>query len=397
MMIDQIPTMTESPVRVLGLLVGDVHAPVSDARIKYGQLFAALNTRCSLVDVCNVDVQGMDRYQNALRTLRWPKWRWHEAFYKNIWGFHRRSWNAQRLAYAYRNRADVILQHGTIFSPEYQPNGLPFVVYTDFTYRLAQREDPWRDPFTDPAESERWNALETITARRAAFVLTRSEYVRRSMIDDYGIPPERVAAVGGGINFETLPEPHAPADAPRILFIGTNFERKGGEQLVAAFQMVRERVPNAELWLVTHKEAIAGPGIRRIAPTRDRAAITELYRSAAVFAMPSRCETWGDVFLEAMAYGLPCIGTTNDAMPEIIQHGVTGYVVPPDDVASLARYLEQLLDDPALRRHMGEAGRERVLTTFTWDHVVRRMVPYLEHAHAEGTSRAVQRYAGQRV
>ena len=396
MMIDQLPT-TESPVRVLGLLVGDVHAPVSDARIKYGQLFAALATQSALVDVCNVDVQGADRYQNALRTLRWPKWRWHEAFYKNIWGFHRRSRNAQRLAAAYRKRVDVILQHGTIFSSEHQPDGPPFVVYTDFTYRLAQREDPWRDPFTDPAESERWNALETQAARQAAFVLTRSEYVRRSMIDDYGIPPERVAAVGGGINFETLPEPQTLTDAPRILFIGINFERKGGEQLVAAFQQVRERVPDAELWLVTHQEEIAGPGIRRIAPTRDRAAITALYRSAGVFAMPSRCETWGDVFLEAMAYGLPCIGSTNDAMPEIIEHDVTGYVVPPDDVSGLAQHLERLLTDPALRRQMGARGRERVITTFTWDHVARRMIPYLQQAHTERIARVAHRIAAQRV
>lgn len=396
MMIDQMPT-TEAPVRVLGLLVGDIHAPVSDARIKYGQLFAELGKQCQLVDVHNVEVQGLDRYQNALRTVRWPKWRWQEAFYKNVWGFHRRSRNAQALAFANRSRADVIVQHGTIFSSEYQPNGPPVVVYTDFTYRLAQREDPWRDPFNDVAQSERWNALEAHAAKQAAFVLTRSEYVRQSMIDDYGIAPERVAAVGGGINFTSLPETRPLAEAPRILFIGTNFERKGGEQLLAAFGQVRERVPEAELWLVTHKADISGPGIRRIEPTRDRAAIEALYRSASVFAMPSRCETWGDVFLEAMAYGLPCIGTTNDAMPEIIEHGRSGYVVSPDDVPELAACLEQLLIDPVLRQTMGARGRERVLQTFTWEHVARRMVPYLQRAARERMINVVNRYATERV
>lgn len=396
MMIEQLPT-TEAQLRVLGLLVGDIHAPVSDARIKYGQLFAELGKQCRLVDVHNVELEGTDRYQNALRTLRWPKWRWQEAFYKNVWGFHRRSQKAQQHAFANRSRADVILQHGTIFSSEYQPDGPPVVVYTDFTYRLAQREDPWRDPFTDVAESERWNALEAHVAKQAAFVLTRSEYVRQSMIDDYGIAPERVAAVGGGINFTTLPSSQPLAEAPRILFIGTNFERKGGELLLAAFGQVRERVPEAELWLVTHKADLAGPGIRRIEPTRDRDAIEALYRSAGVFAMPSRCETWGDVFLEAMAYGLPCIGTTNDAMPEIIEHGRTGYVVAPDDVAALAEYLERLLLDPALRRTMGAQGRERVLQTFTWEHVARRMVPYLQQAARERMINVAHRYATERV
>jgi alpha-maltose-1-phosphate synthase len=163
--------------------------------------------------------------------------------------------------------------------------------------------------------------------------------------------------------------------------VGRDFERKGGDLLVAAFRQVRERIPAAELWLVTARSDVAGPGIRWIAPIFDRAAIAALYRSAAVFAMPSRCETWGDVFLEAMAYGLPCVGTAGDAMPEIIQHGETGYLAAAGDVAGLAGALERLLGDPALRRRMGARGRERVAALFTWDHVVRRMLPFLERAH----------------
>jgi glycosyltransferase involved in cell wall biosynthesis len=103
------------------------------------------------------------------------------------------------------------------------------------------------------------------------------------------------------------------------------------------------------------------------------------------------------VFLEAMAYGLPCIGTTNDAMPEIIEHGRTGYVVAPDDVAELANYLERLLLDPALRQTMGAQGRERVLQTFTWEHVARRMVPYLQQAAREQMINVAHRYATERV
>jgi glycosyltransferase involved in cell wall biosynthesis len=162
-----------------------------------------------------------------------------------------------------------------------------------------------------------------------------------------------------------------------VLFIGKEFERKGGPQLLQAFSKVRAQLPNAELWLVTSREDVGGAGVRRIAPTNDHAAIAELYRAASVFAMPSRCETWGDVFLEAMAYGLPCIGTTNDAMPEIIEHGTTGYVVEPDDVSALARHLDDLLRSPELRQQMGAQGRLRVAERFTWARVVERMLPVL--------------------
>lgn len=370
---------TADPVRVLGLLVGNIKDPASDAAVKYGSLFRALAAHTSLIDVCDVELRGVDRYQNALRTMRWPKHRWREAFHKNIWGFGQRSRLAQRYAQQYQHRADVILQHGTIFSAGIGSATLPTVIYTDFTYRLLQREDPWRNPFS-PAESERWNDLETMAAQRAAFVLTRSEYTRRSMINDYGIDPARVVAVGGGVNFAELPEIAPPAAAPRILFIGMDFERKGGPQLVAAFNQVRQRIPDAELWMITANTDCTGPGIRHVPPTHNRAEIEALYRAASLFAMPSRCETWGDVFLEAMAYGLPCIGTTNDAMPEIIEHGVSGYVVAPDDVAGLADHLDRLLSDATLRRSMGARGRERVEQTFTWDHVARRMVPFLRDA-----------------
>jgi alpha-maltose-1-phosphate synthase len=171
-----------------------------------------------------------------------------------------------------------------------------------------------------------------------------------------------------------------PSGAPRVLFIGRDFERKGGDLLLAAFARARERVPEAELWLVTDRADVGGPGVRHIPPTYDRAAIAALYRAASVFAMPSRAETWGDVFLEAMAYGLPCIAADGDAMPEIVQHGVTGLLAPPGDVAALAGALATLLADDALRRRMGAAGRRRVEAEFTWGHVSDRIVPLLARA-----------------
>ncbi len=366
--------------RVLGLLDGDIANPNDSASIKYKQLFDALRRATDLIDVANVDLDGAERLQGMVRTARWPKNRWREAYRKSAWSFARRSARARAIVQQERARADVVFQHGALWNATVPHAGLPVVLYADFTFALAQREDPWRTPAMSPRESERWNSLEQGVFQSSAYVLTRSEYTRRSMIADYGCDPERVAAVGGGINFDTLPDAAPLTDVPRILFIGVNYERKGGPILRAAFEQVRQNFPDAELWLVTAAEDIGGAGIRRIAPTSDRQAIMDLYRQSSIFAMPSRCETWGDVFLEAMSFGLPCIGTTNDAMPEIIQHGTTGYCVTPDDPAALAAHLELLLKQDSLRRRMGANGRERVLAHFTWDHVIERMLPYLAAA-----------------
>lgn len=364
--------------RVLGLLVGDIGAPGSAAQVKYGQLFAEVGTRCDLLEVVDVDLRGPERLVNALLTLRPSRARWRAAFQKSFWAYRRRSRLARR-AIA-RHTPEVVLQHGAIFHA-HTPHGPPVVIYTDFTYRLAQREDRWRNPFGALA-GERWDRLERAAYHSAALLLTRSEFARRSLLDDYGLPPERVVTVGGGVNFAQLPGPPAPASPPRVLFIGKEFERKGGDLLLAAFALARERVPAAELWMLTDRDNLVAPGVRRIAPTYDRAAIAALYRQSGVFAMPSRSETWGDVFLEAMAHGLPCIGVRADAVPEIVAHGESGLLTPPGDVLALAEALTSLLADQALRQQMGVSGRARVAAAFTWGHVAERIVPLLAAARA---------------
>lgn len=362
--------------RVLGLLVGAVDDRQSGAWIKYGQLFEELAARSSGLELLDVDLKGLARYWSSLASVRPSRAAWREAFRKSLWAYGERSRRARRIVAARADKIDVVLQHGALFHA-HTPGGPPVVIYTDFTYRLAQREDSWRNPFTSRAAGERWNSLEHAAYHGAALMLTRSEYARRSLLDDYAVAPERVAVVGGGVNFAPLPDP-APLAVPRVLFVGRDFERKGGDLLLAAFLRARQHTPEAELWMVTDHATIAAPGVRRIAPTYDRGAIAALYRDASIFAMPSQCETWGDVFLEAMAYGLPCIAADADAMPEIVRHGETGFLAPPGNVDALAAALTTLLANPELRRRLGANGRRRVEEQFTWGHVAERIVAQIE-------------------
>ena len=98
-----------------------------------------------------------------------------------------------------------------------------------------------------------------------------------------------------------------------------------------------------------------------------------LYEEATLFAMPSRFEPFGIVFLEAMAYGLPCIAADTCAMPEIVEHGRTGLVVPPGDADALAEALIEATADPARLAGMSAAARQTFLERWTWDHVGRRV------------------------
>jgi glycosyltransferase involved in cell wall biosynthesis len=191
--------------------------------------------------------------------------------------------------------------------------------------------------------------------------------------------------VGGGVNFSPLPEPvlHRDEDRPTVLFIGKELFRKGGDLLLQAFAESRRQIPEARLIFVTNDpipEYLPTEGVEVVIPTWKRDVIARCYQRSNVLVLPSRLETWGDVLLEAMVYGLPCIGVTGQAMEEIIVNEETGLIVPPEDVSALATTLTRLLADPALRREWGQKARQRAEAEYTWEKVVSRSVEVIKAA-----------------
>jgi glycosyltransferase involved in cell wall biosynthesis len=165
---------------------------------------------------------------------------------------------------------------------------------------------------------------------------------------------------------EWAAERHARASAggylPRVLFVGGDFARKGGHDLLEAW--VRGGFADrARLDLVTGAAPPGSdaPGVRVHTGVRAHSPEWEaLWRGADVFALPTHDEAFGIVFQEAAAAGLPAVGTRINAIPEIVADGETGLLVTPGDRAALAEALGRLLTSPALRREMGERARLRV-------------------------------------
>ena len=164
-------------------------------------------------------------------------------------------------------------------------------------------------------------------------------------------------------------ERHGRASAdgylPRVLFMGGDFARKGGPDLLAAWAR-GGFARRARLDLVTSVPP-AGAGIPGVTVhTGVRAHSPEweaLWRCADLFALPTRDEAFGTVFQEAAAAGLPAIGTRITAIPEIVLDGETGVLVAPGDVDALAAALDRLLASAELRREMGERARRRIEAT----------------------------------
>ncbi len=178
------------------------------------------------------------------------------------------------------------------------------------------------------------------------------------------LPASKVRAVHVGIDLETWTRTAARRDGTgerlKILFVGGEFARKGGELLLALF---RERFHDrAELHLVTNQAPqLSDAHVHVHANIRPNdAALVRLFADCDMLVVPTSADLAPWVFLEAMAMQCPPIGTSVGAIAEFIDDGVTGFVVPPGDGNALGARIEQLLEDPALRARMGLAGRLKI-------------------------------------
>jgi len=245
----------------------------------------------------------------------------------------------------------------------------PTIVSIDATSRLASRE-------AESALGRRTYApniaADSSVFRAARAIVATSTWAARDVVEidpscadkvhvlpypvrdvfDPDLPDARYARV--------RQTPSAPV---RALFVGGDFRRKGGDDLLAAWRAAAFN-GHAELTVVTDwplDAASLPPGVRvmrAVSPySREWQA---MWRDADLFVMPSRHEAFGIVYEEAAAAGLPAIGAAINAVPEIIENGATGMLVAAGDVRGLTEALRALVASPARRHALGSAARARI-------------------------------------
>ena len=236
---------------------------------------------------------------------------------------------------------------------------------------------------------EVWEPLSLVrrrALRNADLVLAPTHDTANQVATQQDVPRERIRVLPWALDpqFEELllptPQPALPLEFPQgrvILTVGrwSAGERyKGMDTLITALPRLLTEWPALQLvavgegddrgWL----EQIAdGRGVRRhvhFLSGLSYAEIAACYQACEIFALPSRGEGFGLVYLEAMACGKPVIGGAHGGAPEVIEDGQTGYLVEHGDVGQLATSLETLLADPGLAQQMGARGRERVERDF---------------------------------
>lgn len=215
--------------------------------------------------------------------------------------------------------------------------------------------------------------------RKAGCIICISEKVQSLIVEGMkdGI---RTAVIYNGTDTNLF----APASTPSgpvgktILLVGNLIRLKGHELVFQAVSRLKDRYPGLRCRVIgegpDHEifvNLIRQLGIQHSVDflgCRDRAAVAEEMRNCTVFALPSRYEALGCVYLEAMSCGRPVIGCQGQGIDEIVRHKENGWLIPVDNLEALVEALSTLLDCEELRFQLGQAARQTIMKDFTLLH-----------------------------
>ena len=238
--------------------------------------------------------------------------------------------------------------------------------------------DPALQPYSSFAQRVFYRLFESRydawSIAQADAVVCVSRFTQRQVEESYGRRDSTI--IFDGIDTEVF----APApgltrqdDLPshpgriRLLFVGNRTRRKGFELL----PQIMDQLPDDYVLYYTggFQGNETGPPHPRMVPigSPDRAGLVAAYRSCDLLLFPSRLEGFGMAPAEALACRRPVVTTDSSALPEVVDQGLNGFLVPPDDVQGYAERVRELGEDGTLRRRFGEHGREKIVRCFGYD------------------------------
>jgi glycosyltransferase involved in cell wall biosynthesis len=203
-----------------------------------------------------------------------------------------------------------------------------------------------------------------------------SNWAKESFVRDYGCPEENVVVIPPGVDLEQFRAGDRAHELPRLLFVGGDFARKGGNLLLDVFR--RRLRGRAELDIVTRDPIPEESGVRvhrDVSANSDK--LRNLYATSDVFVLPTRADCYSLVCMEAMAASLPCVVTRAGGIDDLVTDGDTGYLVGIDDDDALGDALETLVTDGALRERMSRRSREIAEEKLDVQKTSRRLFEYV--------------------
>jgi alpha-maltose-1-phosphate synthase len=268
---------------------------------------------------------------------------------------------------------DVLLFHtqATAYASLALMAHVPSIVSIDITQHLASLEAPPALRFTYRPNITRDGAV----FRRAAAIVSTSRWAAESLANEYPDCAAKVTVLPWPVRLDRAEaewidrrERRAGSAPVHFLFIGGDFPRKGGPDVLRAWRDGGfgnlHRLTVVSDWQIDTRQLPVGVElVRGVKPyTEDW---RDIWQAADVFVMPSRAEAFGIVYQEAAAAGLPVIASRINAIPEIVEHAVTGLLVPPGDDRALVGAMREMIISRDRRHAFGRAARARMAAVGT--------------------------------
>lgn len=283
--------------------------------------------------------------------------------------------------------ADVLIEFGGFVTNKDLP---PYYVYTDASHDLsldfykATGEMPVDNNFS-VEETQRASEYVRKIYQNAAGVFCMSNFLAESMVHTTGVAKEKVHTVYAGANWHGIELPDIEAkhidikSDVNILLTGIDFYRKGTDIAIEAVDILNKNSDrrfilnlcgtNRE---IEQKDYIVNHGFT------DKKKLVSLLQKCDLFVLPSRFDCFGIAFIEAMTFGLPCIGRKLCAMPEMIDEGINGELVTDDNPDKLAELIVKICSDENLYHSYSENAIEKA-KMFTWENTAERIMNVLNN------------------
>jgi glycosyltransferase involved in cell wall biosynthesis len=243
-----------------------------------------------------------------------------------------------------------------------------------------------------PGDRESFALCQERNWRRSEQVIAHADSVKQQVVEEYHLPEDKVQVVpiGPYSVYRTWISDEVSEKPGTILFFGRIWGYKGLQHLIQAEPLITQQVPDARIVIAGHGEPFEK--YERQMVNRDRFVVhnhyipddmvTRLFQEASVVALPYVEASQSAVLSIAYALGKPVVATAVGGIPEVLDHGETGYLVPPSDPPALADAIVKLLQDHALRRKMGRRALEKAETELSWSTAARKTLQVYRRASA---------------
>ena len=247
--------------------------------------------------------------------------------------------------------------------------------------------------------------LEALTVRRSDIIIAPTSGHLNAIAEGSGLRLEdhRLRIIPFGVNIsDRRPTMFQRTDKQicRLLFVGRLSQRKGFDVLIAALPHIITKAKTEVVMTIIGEDVRTPAGVstwEALSSSLDDAvrrrieylgAVTDEerddnYRNCDLFIAPSRYESFGLMYIEAMSYGIPAIGCRTGGIPDVIDHGITGLLVEPDNAPALAAAALQLVNDPEQRRRMGTLAQCSVARRFTCEQTAQATLDAYRSAMAD--------------